>query len=197
MFTGIVTDIGVVSQILRKNGAKLTLSVPFDTASVAVGSSLACAGVCLTVAGKGKTTLEFEASEETLARTTLGGWDKGSRVNLERSLRAGDELGGHFVMGHIDATAEVLAVSGLEGAQKLVLSLPETIAHLVAEKGSIAVDGVSLTVNKVEKNRFEVAIIPHTEKVTTLAGLKPGDKVNLEADVFARYSARLRELGKN
>ncbi len=196
MFTGIVTDIGEISEISLGNGAKLTLIVPFPTDMVALGASVACSGICLTVTGKGENTLSFEASEETLARTTLGSWQKGGKVNIERSLKAGDELGGHFVMGHVDATAEVLGISPLEGAINLTLSLARPMLSLVAKKGSVAVDGVSLTVNEVGKKRFEIAIIPHTGKVTTLGALKAGDKVNLEADVFARYSARLIETGK-
>lgn len=196
MFTGIVTDIGEISEISLGNGAKLTLIVPFPTDAVAIGASLACAGICLTVTGRGENNLSFEASEETLAKTTLGSWQKGGKVNLERSLKAGDELGGHFVMGHVDATAEVLGISPLEGAKNMTLSLPEAMLRLVAKKGSVAIDGVSLTVNEVGKDTFVVAIIPHTEKVTTLGALKAGDKVNLEADVFARYSARLNELEK-
>ncbi|MHA1544043.1 MAG: riboflavin synthase [Alphaproteobacteria bacterium] len=196
MFTGIVTDIGEISEISLGNGAKLTLIVPFPTDGVAIGASVACSGICLTVTGKGENTLSFEASEETLGKTTLGSWLMGGKVNLERSLKAGDELGGHFVMGHVDATAEVLEVTKLEGAKNLTLSLPKAMLSLVAKKGSVAIDGVSLTVNEIGKSSFEVAIIPHTEKVTTLGALKAGDKVNLEADVFARYSARLIETGK-
>ena len=193
MFTGIITDIGEIAGIVHENGAKLTLSVPFSTDGVDIGASVACSGICLTVVEKSQNTLTFEASEETLSKTTLGNWQKGGAVNLERSLKEGDELGGHFVMGHVDAAAEVLKISTLEGAKNLTFSLPDEMLRLVAKKGSIAIDGVSLTVNAVQADTFEVAIIPHTEKVTTLAALKVGDKVNLEADVFARYSARLQE----
>lgn len=195
MFTGIVTDIGQIAEIAHENGAKLTLGVPFSTGAVDIGASVSCSGVCLTVVEKRRNTLTFEASEETLGKTTLGSWQKGGAVNIERSLKAGDELGGHFVMGHVDATAEILKISPLEGAKNLTLSLPEAMLRLVAKKGSVAIDGVSLTVNALGKDTFEVAIIPHTEKVTTLGALKVGDKVNLEADVFARYSARLNDLG--
>lgn len=194
MFTGIITDIGEIAEIAHENGAKLAFAVPFDTGPVKIGASVACSGICLTVVEKGENKLVFEASEETLAQTTLGGWQKGTKVNIERSLKAGDELGGHFVMGHVDAVAEILAITELEGAKNLTLSLPGEMTSLVAKKGSVAVDGVSLTVNTVSNVTFEVAIIPHTGKVTTLGALKVGDKVNLEADVFARYSARLDEL---
>lgn len=194
MFTGIITDIGTVRTIFNKGGTKLTLGVAFDVADVKIGASVACNGICLTVTGRDEKGLSFEASGETLARTTLGTWAEGDEINIERSLKAGDELGGHMVMGHVDAVAKVLKISEIEGGKGITLEMPGAIAHLIAEKGSIAVDGVSLTVNAIGPGRFEVAIIPHTEAVTTFRSLKSGDKVNLEADVFARYSARLKEV---
>jgi len=194
MFTGIITDIGTVRTIFNKNGTKLTLGVAFDVADVKIGASVACNGICLTVTGRDEKGLSFDASGETLARTTLGTWAEGDEINIERSLKAGDELGGHMVMGHVDAVAKVLKISEIEGGKGITLEMPGAIAHLIAEKGSIAVDGVSLTVNAIGPGRFEVAIIPHTEAVTTFRSLKSGDKVNLEADVFARYSARLKEV---
>ncbi len=197
MFTGIITDIGTVRAIVNENGAKLTLGVPFDVADVKIGASVSCNGICLTVAGKAEKSLSFDASAETLARTTLGAWAEGDEINIERSLKAGDELGGHMVMGHVDAVAKVLKISEIEGGKGITLELPGAIAHLIAEKGSIAVDGVSLTVNALGKGCFEGAIIPHTQAVTTFGSLKSGDKVNLEADVFARYSARLKEAVGN
>ncbi len=194
MFTGIITAVGAVQAISRESGAKLTLSVPFATEGVAIGASLCCNGICLTVTAKRAKALSFEASEETVVRTTLGAWATGTPVNLERSLKAGDELGGHMVMGHVDTFSEITAIEPIEGGKALTLTLPREIAHLVAEKGSIALDGVSLTVNGVGKDTFSVAIIPHTGAVTTFKGLKAGDKVNVEADVFARYSARFQEV---
>jgi len=194
MFTGIITAVGKVQAISRENGAKLTLATPFATADVAIGASVACNGVCLTVTEKGEKLLSFDATEETLNRTTLGNWRAGTPVNLERSLKAGDDLGGHMVMGHVDAISEITAIEPIEGGWTLTLALPGAIAHLVAEKGSVALDGVSLTVNNVGEDSFSVAIIPHTGAVTTFQNLKAGDKVNLEADVFARYSARLQEV---
>lgn len=191
MFTGIVTATGRVS---ARKGGNLTLKVPFSTDDVAIGASVSCSGVCLTVTAKTADTLDFDVSEETLNRTTIGSWDEGREINLERSLKAGDELGGHMVMGHVDAVAGVVAREPLEGAEKLTFNLPARIAHLVAEKGSVAIDGVSLTVNGVGNKTFDVAIIPHTGDVTTLKSLKKGDKVNMEADVFARYSARLMDV---
>jgi len=194
MFTGIITAVGSVRALSRENGVKVTLDVPFVTNEVAVGASVACNGICLTVVDRGEKALTFEASEETLKRTTLGNWGEGTPVNLERSLKAGDELGGHMVMGHVDAVAEITAIEPIEGGKAMTLSLPAEIAHLVAEKGSVTLDGVSLTVNGVSGETFTVAIIPHTAAVTTFRNRKTGDKVNVEADVFARYSARLQEV---
>ena len=194
MFTGIVTDVGEVRALEKAGGAKLVLSVPFATDKVAIGASVCCAGACLTVTEKGPDWLAFDASEETLRRTTIGGWKPGTPVNLERSLKAGDELGGHVVMGHVDAVSEVRDVKSAGNADIFTFSLPKNIAHLVAEKGSIAVDGVSLTVNAVAGDEFSVAVIPHSKAVTAFKSLKKGDKVNVEADIFARYSARLQEV---
>jgi len=194
MFTGIITAVGRVKTIAHENGVKLTLAVPFDVTDVAIGASVACNGICLTVMDKGDKALSFEASQETLDRTTLGFWTKDTAVNLERSLKAGDELGGHMVMGHVDGVAEITAIEPIEGGRAVTLTLPATITHLVAEKGGVAIDGISLTVNSVGDNDFTVAIIPHTGAVTTFGNLSVGDKVNVEADVFARYSARLHEV---
>ena len=194
MFTGIISAVGKVKAITHENGAKLVLGTPFVVVDVAMGASIACNGICLTVMEKGDKTLSFEASQETLDRTTLGGWGTSTPVNLERSLKAGDELGGHMVMGHVDGVAEITAIQPIEGGKAVTLTLPAAITHLVAEKGGIAVDGVSLTVNQVGDNDFTVAIIPHTGAVTTFKDLGVGDKVNVEADVFARYSARLQDV---
>ncbi len=196
MFTGLVSDVGVVERITpRQGGARLTLrprALPVD--ALAPGESVACSGVCLTVVERGGGTVTFDAVPETLSRTTVGGWRPGSAVNLERALALGDRLGGHLVQGHVDAVGEVVsrAVEG-EGA-RLAISLPPGIAPLVAEKGSIAVDGVSLTVAAVSRDRFEVALIPETLARTTLGAAQPGTRVNLEADVLARHVARLREF---
>src|SRR5512144_1087170 len=196
MFTGLVADMGVVERIApRQGGARLTLrpkALPVD--ALVLGESVACSGVCLTVVERGGGLVSFDAVPETLSRTTVGGWRPGSLVNLERALALGDRLGGHLVQGHVDAVGEVLSrVTEGQGA-RLVVSLPAPIAMLVAEKGSIAVDGVSLTVAAAARDRFEIALIPETLVRTTLGEARPGAKVNLEADVVARHVARLHEL---
>jgi len=195
MFTGLIVDIGVVERLTpQAGGARLTLrpaALPVD--DLAPGESVACSGACLTVVERGGGLVSFDAVPETLARTTLGGWRPGSRVNLERALRLSDRLGGHLVAGHVDAVGEVLArVAEGQGA-RLTVSLPASLAPLVAEKGSIAVDGVSLTVAAAHRDRFEVALIPETLARTTLGEARPGTRVNLEADVVARHVARLRD----
>jgi riboflavin synthase len=196
MFTGLVSDICVVERLLlRQGGARLTLrpgALPVD--ALALGESVACSGVCLTVVERGSGLVSFDAVPETLARTTIGGWRPGSRVNLERALALGDRLGGHLVQGHVDAVGEVISRTAEGQGARLAVSLPAAIAALVAEKGSIAVDGVSLTVAAAGRDRFEVALIPETLARTTLGEARPGTKVNLEADVVARHVARLHEL---
>ncbi len=197
MFTGLVSDIAVVERLLpRQGGARVVLrpgAIPVD--DLAPGESVCCSGVCLTVVERGDGVVAFDAVPETLSRTTLGSWRQGTRVNLERALRLSDRLGGHLVAGHVDAVGEVLArVAEGQGA-RLAVSLPPAIAPLVAEKGSIAVDGVSLTVARAQRDRFEVALIPETLARTTLGEAAPGTRVNLEADVVARHVARLREFG--
>ncbi|MFO0584539.1 MAG: riboflavin synthase [Anaeromyxobacter sp.] len=196
MFTGLVSDIGVVERIVpRQGGVRLTVrpsKLPVD--ALVHGESVACCGACLTVIERGGGLVSFDAIPETLSRTTLGGWRPGTRINLERALALGERLGGHLVQGHVDAVGEVLAkvVEG-QGA-RLTVSLPASIAPLVAEKGSIAVDGVSLTVAAVTRDRMEIGLIPETLVATTLGDAAPGTKVNLEADVLARHVARLREF---
>ncbi len=196
MFTGLVSDIGIVERILpRQGGARLTLRpAHLATDDLALGESVACSGVCLTVVERGSGLVSFDAVPETLARSTIGGWRPGSRVNLERALALGDRLGGHLVQGHVDAVGEVLSRADEGQGARLAISLPAAIAALVAEKGSIAVDGVSLTVAAAGRDRFEVALIPETLSRTTLGEARPGTEVNLEADVVARHVARLHEL---
>jgi riboflavin synthase len=198
MFTGLVSDMGVVERIApRQGGVRLTLrpgALPVD--ALALGESVSCSGVCLTVVERGGGSVSFDAVPETLARTTVGAWRPGSGVNLERALALSDRLGGHLVQGHVDAVGEVLARAPEGQGARLRISLPASIAALVAEKGSIAVDGVSLTVAAVSRDAFEVALIPETLSRTTLGAAGPGAKVNLEADVIARHVARLREVGQ-
>jgi riboflavin synthase len=198
MFTGLVSDIGVVERLLpRQGGARLSLRpAGLRVDDLVLGESVACSGVCLTVVERGGGVASFDAVPETLARTTVGGWRPGTRVNLERALALGDRLGGHLVQGHVDAVGEVLSRAAEGQGARLAISLPASIAALVAEKGSIAVDGVSLTVASAGRDRFEVALIPETLARTTLGDARPGTKVNLEADVLARHVARLHELGR-
>jgi len=197
MFTGLVADLGAVERIApRQGGARLTLRPKaLRVDDLALGESVACSGVCLTVVERGGGLVSFDAVPETLARTTIGAWRPGSMVNLERALALSDRLGGHLVQGHVDAVGQVLARAPEGQGARLRISLPAGIAPLVAEKGSIAVDGVSLTVAAVGRDRFEVALIPETLARTTLGAAEPGAQVNLEADVVARHVARLREFG--
>lgn len=197
MFTGIVTEIGEVLGIEhRAEGlARLTIGCGYDPASIAIGASIACSGPCLTVVDRGKQGnrgwFAVDAAAETLAVTTVGRWQPGTRINLERSLKVGDELGGHLVTGHVDGIAEVIARGDLPDMARLALRVPPSLARFIAPKGSVALDGVSLTVNAVEGDTFSVLIIPHTLQVTTFGALKKGDGINLEVDLMARYAARL------
>ena len=195
MFTGIVTDVGTVAQLERRGDLRLRLATGYDTASIDIGASIACDGVCLTAVALGPGWFEVEASAETLGKTTLGGWAVGRRVNLERALRVGDELGGHIVSGHVDGLAEVLAVREEGDSTRVRFRAPDHLAGFIAPKGSVALNGTSLTVNEVEGAEFGVNLISHTKAVTTWGGVKPGDRVNLEIDTLARYVARLREWG--
>lgn len=202
MFTGIVTALGEVKAVERRDGlVRLTIASPYDAAGVEIGASVAHDGVCLTVVSteshQGGMSHVVEVAAESLALTTMGELRAGDRVNLERSLRLGDELGGHMVQGHVDGMGEVLSVTQDGEGYRIRIRPPHTIAHLIAAKGSIAIAGVSLTVNEVDDEGFGVLIIPHTWAVTTLSRLKPGDKVNLEADMMARYAARLIEARRN
>jgi len=199
MFTGIVTDVGEVLAVApRTEGLRrLTVACAYDKASIALGASIACAGACLTVVttgeANGRTTFSADIASETLAVTTAGRWQRGTRLNLERSLRLGDELGGHLVSGHVDGIATVLAREDLDGMVRFTLRAPAVLARFIAQKGSVALDGVSLTVNEVGQDTFSVLLIPHTLAVTTLGDNRPGDALNLEVDTMARYAARLTE----
>ena len=194
MFTGIVTDVGRVRSVRETNrDRRFEMETGFDTASLDIGASVSHAGCCLTVVEKGPGWFAVEVSGETLAMSTLSGWTKGRRVNLERAARVGDELGGHIVSGHVDGVGEVLSVDEEGGSHRVRVRVPKPLHRFIAPKGSITVEGVSLTVNEVEDDVFGVNLIPHTWDVTTLGELQPGARVNLEIDMLARYLARWRE----
>lgn len=199
MFTGIVTDIGEVIAVDARADKlrRLKIACGYDRSGIAEGASIACNGVCLTVVGAGieggRTWFAADAAAETLAVTTVGSWQRGTRVNLERALRIGDELGGHLVAGHVDGIAELVERTELDQMAQLTLRAPAPLTRFIAQKGSVALDGVSLTVNAVEDEKFSVLIIPHTLAVTTLGALGAGARVNLEVDLMARYAARLTE----
>ena len=194
MFTGIVTDVGRVRAIRDTNrDRRFEIETAFDVAGIAMGASIACSGCCLTVVDKGDGWFAAEVSGETLGATTLAGWGAGTGVNLERAARAGDELGGHIVSGHVDGVGEVLSIEPEGGSHRVRIRASRPLHRYIAPKGSIAVEGVSLTVNEVEDDVFGVNIIPHTWEVTTLGRLKPGAGVNLEIDMLARYLARWQE----
>ena len=194
MFTGIVTDVGRVRAIRDTNrDRRFEIETAFDMAGVAMGASIACSGCCLTVVDKGDGWFAAEVSGETLGATTLSDWATGAGVNLERAARAGDELGGHIVSGHVDGVGEVVSLQVEGGSHRLRIRAPRPLHRYIAPKGSIAMEGVSLTVNEVDDDVFGVNIIPHTWDVTTLGRLKAGSKVNLEIDMLARYLARWQE----
>lgn len=195
MFTGIITDLGHVRAIRAEGDTRIEISTRFEDASIGIGASIACSGVCLTVIDKGPGWFAVHASNETLSRTTLGEWRPGTAVNLERPLKLGDELGGHLVSGHVDGVGTALSITPDGASRCFVFGAPPSLARFVAVKGSIAVDGISLTINEVDGPRFGVNIIPHTLSVTTLGETGPGDRVNLEIDLLARYVARLTEHG--
>jgi riboflavin synthase len=194
MFTGIITDIGRVRAVRDTDrDRRFEVATGFDLTSLDIGASVSHAGCCLTVVDKGQDWFAVEVSGETLSKTTLGDWHEGSPVNLERAARLGDELGGHIVSGHVDGVGVVLSVQAEGGSHRIRIRAPRPLHRHIAPKGSITVEGVSLTVNEVEDDVFGVNIIPHTWDVTTLGTLKAGSKVNLEIDMLARYLARWRE----
>src|SRR6185312_2709596 len=198
MFTGIITALGTIRAISPLGDGRdmrLVIGTPWpDTASIPIGASIACSGCCLTAVEVGEDWFAVDASAESLSRTTLGRWKVGSRVNLERSLRVGDELGGHLVSGHVDGLGEAISAIPENGSTRWRFRVPDELARFIAPKGSVAVDGASLTVNDVQGSTFGVNIIPHTASVTTFGTLAPGDGVNIEIDTLARYVARLAEF---
>jgi riboflavin synthase len=196
MFTGIVTDLGEITFVTPGSQAgdrRFVVRTRHDMAPIAIGASIACSGCCLTVIDKGKDWFAVEVSGESLAKTHLGDWQKGSRLNLELSLKLGDELGGHLVYGHVDGVGTIAAMTPEGGSVRFVFDVPSDLARFIAAKGSVAVDGISLTVNEVDANRFGVNVISHTQAVTTLGQAKVGQRVNLEVDMLARYVERLLE----
>jgi riboflavin synthase len=197
MFTGIITDMG---EVVARDGGRFTLLCSYDAGTIAIGASIACDGCCLTAteitAQKGGMHFTVDVSNETLARTTLGEWHPGRRINLERSLKLGDEMGGHLVTGHVDGLARILAATPDGNSVRFSFEVPNDLARYIATKGSVALDGTSLTVNEVSGNTFGVAIIPHTRAVTTWGQRSAGDAVNIEVDLLARYVARLAAIEK-
>jgi riboflavin synthase len=195
MFTGIVSDIGAITSVETRGDTRVVVATAFDTAIVDLGASISCSGVCLTVIDKGPGWFAVDVSGETLSRTAQGQWKQGKRLNLERALRMGDELGGHIVTGHVDGIAEVVAMRAEGDSRRIEMRLPRELAPFVAPKGSITIDGVSLTVNTVHDadtgTYFSINVIPHTQAVTTMGELQPGGAVNIEIDVLARYLQRM------
>ena len=191
MFTGIITDVGAVRAIEKKGDTRIEIDTRYDTHDIELGASIACSGPCLTVVEKGDGWFAIEASAETLSCTTIGDWQVGSKVNLERELRVGDELGGHIVSGHVDGIAQIVGMRTEGDSTRFEFEAPEDLMPYIAEKGSITLDGVSLTVNEVEGNRFGVNIISHTKAHTTFGQRAEGARINLEIDMLARYVSRL------
>ena len=197
MFTGIITDIGHIKSVEHRGDLRAVIATGYDTAGLAIGASVACSGVCLTVVAKAEGEFSVDVSGETESRTAKGQWVAGRRLNLERALKVGDELGGHIVTGHVDAVGRVAAVEPVGDSTRITIAVPKDIAPFVAEKGSICLDGVSLTVNTVADTAdgavFAINVIPHTASWTTFDTIKPGDEINIEIDVLARYLARMKQ----
>ena len=198
MFTGIVTDIGRIEAAEQRGDLRLRIACGYDLSGVDMGASIACSGVCLTVVDKGENWFAVDVSAETLSRTSPGMWEEGQRLNLERALRVGDELGGHIVTGHVDGIGEVEGAAEVGGSTRVTIVAADEIAPFLAAKGSVTIDGVSLTVNEVESLsegvRFGINIIPHTAQQTTLGEVEPGRRLNIEIDILARYLGRMLEL---
>lgn len=194
MFTGIITDIGTIIDLKQEGDLRARIRTGYDTSGIDMGASIASDGVCLTVVDLGADWYDVQISAETVSKTNLTQWAVGARVNLERALRVGDELGGHIVSGHVDGVAEVVAVTDEGDSTRVTLRAPEQLARFIAPKGSVALNGTSLTVNEVAGTDFGINFIPHTKDVTTWGGVSVGDAVNLEIDTLARYVARLAEM---
>lgn len=198
MFTGIITDIGTIAAVEERGDLRVTVHTAYDTAGIAIGASVACSGVCLTVVAKAANSLSFDVSAETRRRTAAGMWHAGSRLNLERALKVGDELGGHIVTGHVDAVGQIIAIGAEGDSKRFTFRMPGSVAPYVAPKGSICLNGASLTVNDVvdhaDGHDFTVNIIPHTAEWTTFGTANADDEVNIEIDVLARYLFRMNQL---
>ncbi|MGV6805124.1 MAG: riboflavin synthase [Ruegeria sp.] len=194
MFTGIVTDIGTVVELEQRGDLRARIQTAYDTSGIDIGASIASDGVCLTVIALGENWYDVQISTETVSKTNLGTWKVGTRVNLERALKVGDELGGHIVSGHVDGVAEVVSVADEGDSTRVTLRAPSDLARFIAPKGSVALNGTSLTVNDVSGCDFGINFIPHTKEVTTWGDVKVGDQINLEIDTLARYVARLAEV---
>ncbi len=194
MFTGIVTDVGRITALEHRGDLRARIQCGYATDSIDMGASIACDGACLTVVALGEDWFEVDVSAETLSKTNLGRWTQGRRVNLERALKVGDELGGHIVSGHVDGLAEVVGLRDEGDSTRVTLRAPEALARFIAPKGSVALNGTSLTVNEVSGCDFGINFIPHTKQVTTWGDVAMGDQVNLEIDTLARYVARLAEM---
>ena len=195
MFTGIISDIGEVRKLSQAGDLRVRMGTSYDTGGIDIGASIACDGVCLTVVETGDDWFDVDVSGETLSKSNLGGWDVGRRVNLERALRVGDELGGHIVSGHVDGMAQIVKIAQEGDSTRLTLAAPAGLARFIAIKGSVTLNGASLTVNDVAGCEFGINLIPHTTQVTTWGEAAEGDQVNLEIDTLARYVARLAEMG--
>ncbi|TMV13219.1 riboflavin synthase [Arenibacterium halophilum] len=194
MFTGIITDVGRIAALEQQGDLRARIETAYDTSGIDIGASIASDGVCLTVIDLGPNWYDVQISAETVSKTNIGAWAVGSRVNLERALRVGDELGGHIVSGHVDGVAEVIAVTPEGDSTRIILRAPDALARFIAAKGSVALNGTSLTVNDVAGTEFGINVIPHTQAETTWGGVTVGDRVNLEIDTLARYVARLAEV---
>lgn len=197
MFTGIITDVGHIAAVEPRGDLRVTIATHYDTTDLAIGASVACSGVCLTVVAKTPDSFSVDVSGETRNRTAARQWTEGRRLNLERALRVGDELGGHIVTGHVDAVGQVTEITPVGDSTRITIQVPKDMAPYIAEKGSITLDGISLTVNTVSDNQigaiFSINIIPHTAQWTTIGSVRPGDEINIEIDVLARYLARMRQ----
>lgn len=198
MFTGIVTDIGKVLELEQRGDLRARIGTAYDIDGIDIGASIACNGVCLTVIALGRDPqnwFDVEISAESVGLTNIGDWQQGSRLNLERALKVGDELGGHIVSGHVDGVAEVIAMKDEGDSTRVTFRAPDDLARFIAPKGSVALNGTSLTVNEVDGATFGINFIPHTKQATTWGDVSVGDRINLEIDTMARYVARLREFG--